>query len=115
MKIYLTGKMRFVPYWNFPLFKKYAAQLREQDHVVFNPAEQDIVFYGEGVNPPSGDPKDSAGHTPFDIKKSLMTDVDWICNHADAIALIPGWESSKGAQAEKALAEALGLKVIYLD
>lgn len=32
---------------------------------------------------------------------------------ADAIALLPNWVNSRGAQIEKALAEYMGLKVLY--
>jgi hypothetical protein len=31
------------------------------------------------------------------------------------MAMLPGWEKSKGAVAEKALADALGLHVMYLN
>jgi hypothetical protein len=37
----------------------------------------------------------------------------WICKEADAVYLLKGWEKSKGALAEKATAEALGLEVMY--
>jgi hypothetical protein len=35
--------------------------------------------------------------------------------HADAIAMLPGWETSRGARAEHALAQAIdGMRFIYL-
>jgi hypothetical protein len=45
----------------------------------------------------------------------LGADLAFICYYADGIALLPGWENSKGAKAEKATAEALGLEVMYLN
>ena len=47
-------------------------------------------------------------------RKVFRMDTEWICRHADAVALLPGYERSFGALAEKALAEALGLTVIIL-
>jgi hypothetical protein len=35
--------------------------------------------------------------------------------HADTIAMLPCWEISKGAKAELAYAQSLGLRVVYLD
>lgn len=34
---------------------------------------------------------------------------------AEAVALLPGWADSRGARAELALAEALGLQTIFLQ
>jgi hypothetical protein len=41
-------------------------------------------------------------------------DLEFVCSHAEAVALLPNWTTSKGAIAEKAVAEALDLKVMYL-
>lgn len=94
MNIYLAGPMRGHQDLNFPAFHAAAEKLRVKGHFVFNPAD----------------------HSPFeaDIRACMAVDVAWICSIADAVALLPGWENSKGATAEKALAEALGHEVIYL-
>lgn len=94
MRVYLAGPMRGHPNLNFPAFFEAAELLRIKGHVVFNPAENCA-------------PDD-------DIRTCLAIDTAWICNSAEAIALLPGWENSKGAKAELALSEALGHQVIYL-
>ena len=116
MKLYLAGPMRGVPYFNFPAFTKAAIQLRTQGHTVFNPAEQDDVTYGRDIS--EGNFWGCVDHAEleygFNLREALGRDTAWICAHAEGVALLPGWEGSKGTRAEKALAEALGLKVFYL-
>lgn len=90
--------MRGIPHLNFPAFHRAAKDLRAQGHEVFNPAERNEREHGKKVA----------------LREALAEDAEWICLHAEAIALLPGWEHSKGANAEKALAEAFSLQVIYL-
>jgi hypothetical protein len=114
MRIYLAGPMRGIPQFNFPAFHRAAAQLRAQGHYVFNPAERDEEAHGNEVsNSATGNLKDVA-HTGFNHREAMKADVDWICDHADAIALLPGWEKSKGARAELALAECIGIRVLFI-
>lgn len=114
MNIYLAGPMRGIPDFNFPAFKTATARLRREGHTVFNPAERDELAYGLAVGKSAtGDLKD-AEEKGFNLRKALMADFSWICNKADTIALLPGWENSKGARAEKALGEALGLRIVLL-
>lgn len=100
MKVYLAGPMRGIPELNCPAFDAAAARLRSQGSIVFSPADGDrwLEHTGRPVNP----------------RTCLELDTEWICREAECVALLPGWENSKGARAEKALAEALGLMVIYL-
>ncbi|TJW14480.1 MAG: DUF4406 domain-containing protein [Mesorhizobium sp.] len=94
MNIYLAGPMRAHADLNYPAFNAAASELRKQGHFVFSPPET----------------------IPFDtdIRRAMAIDTAWICTYADAVALLPGWESSAGATAEQALAKAIGIKVILL-
>lgn len=95
MRIYVAGGMTGLPDLNFPAFENATKMLREQGHTVFNPAEQ--------------------GGDSTKYREYLTADLAWICTQADAIALLPGWQASKGATAEYATARALGLDVIVLE
>jgi hypothetical protein len=116
MRIYLAGPMRNIPEFNFPAFHSYAAKLRAEGHQVFNPAERDAERDGKNWDKeaPDGDLK-VATAKGFDLRVALGDDLAFICRDADAIAVMPGWERSKGATAEKATADALGLRVIILE
>lgn len=93
MKIYLAGPMRGYENDNKDTFDFATAKLREYGHTVYNPAEEE------------------EGH---DIRHYLKADLAWICDHADAVALLPGWEDSSGATTEHDLAIAIGLTVMIL-
>jgi hypothetical protein len=116
MKIYVAGPMRGIPEFNFPAFHKAAARLRSEGHEVFNPAERDIAHHGKDISKgnAAGCEKLAAAEHGFNLREALKDDLVYICLEADAIALLPGWEASKGANAELATAKALGLGVIEL-
>jgi hypothetical protein len=92
-RVYLSGPMAGLPEHNFPAFHAYAATLRAAGHDVVNPAELD-----------------NAGKT---WEGCLRTDLREMCT-CDAIALMPGWESSKGANLELHVAHRLGMEVMHL-
>lgn len=110
--IYLAGKMRGIKNFNFPAFHTAAAKLRYEGHLVFNPAEVDEGKYGKDfAKSETGDLKDIPF---FDLRSALAIDINFILTKATAIALLPGWEGSKGVAAELAAAQAIGLEIIYL-
>lgn len=105
MKVYLAGPMSGLPDQGFSEFFKYEEILKGYGYEVFNPARADLEIYG------------SLEET---IKKAnyrdcLRIDLNWILDHAEAIALMPGWEWSRGVAIELALAKVLGLEEILLD
>lgn len=114
MKIYLAGPMRGIPNFNFPAFDYAAKKLRDVGFEVFSPAERDRAAYGESIaDNPTGD-ENKVTNPACTINDCMSADCEWICKEAHAIALLPGWEKSSGAQAELALAKALGLTQIIL-
>lgn len=107
MRIYIAGPMRGIPEFNFPAFDEATAWLRARGHDVFNPAERDRDedgFTGEGF-----DGTEDLSQHGFDLRAALGADLAWITEHADLVVVLPGWEESKGANAEVATAVALGI------
>jgi hypothetical protein len=112
------------PYFNFPAFHKAAEELRDRGFEVFSPAECDVERVVEAggqpdwwKNCPNGsheEIKTARIDTTLNYRDCMRVDLNWILDNADGIALLPGWENSKGALAEKALADCLGLEVIIL-
>jgi len=92
-RIYIAGPMTGLPEHNFPAFHAAAERLRKAGWEVVNPAEN----FG--------------GRTDLPRERYLREDVAQLVR-CDAVALLPGWEESRGAKLEYLLARELGLKVI---
>lgn len=95
-RIYLSGPMKGYPQSNYPLFTYVAAQLRAAGHTVYNPSE----FPHDGE------------HETFPLRKAFAEYAKFICEEADTIVLLPGWEASLGVSAELALAKNCRLEVV---
>lgn len=115
-KIYVAGPMRGIPEFNFPAFFKAASDLESQGYTVFNPAARDNEHHGTDISKGNldGSLEQAAAQHGFNLREALAADLKYICEEADAIAMLPGWENSKGANAEYFAASALGLEVLYL-
>lgn len=109
LKIYLAGPMSGIEHYNFPAFFTAARKLREAGHEVFNPAENDMAT---GFNALGMEGHEASEHG-FSLRNALKADLTWICENANAIALLDGWEDSKGVKAELALADALGIETAH--
>lgn len=93
MKVYLAGPMTGLPDFNFPAFNERAHALRALGYTVINPAENDN---GDTSKPWAYYMRQDIGH---------LLDVD-------AVAVLPGWQRSKGATLEVTIARALELPVL---
>lgn len=89
MNIYIAGPMTGLPDLNYPAFHQAAKQLTAQGHTPINPANTTL-------------PNNSTW-------LQYMQDCIPKLIHADAIALLPGWQNSTGATIEANLAQSLGI------
>ena len=98
MRVYLAGPMSGYPNHNFDAFAEAAARWRSAGVEVSSPAEMD------------GDEPDHAAlaEVPWEwfIRRDLRVLLD-----CDAVAVLPGWQKSRGASLEVTVARALGMAV----
>jgi hypothetical protein len=108
--LYIAGPMRGKELFNFPAFDQAEKELTSAGFKCFSPARRDreAGFYPESLSEWTVEAMEASGYT---LREALYHDTAWITQQADGIALLPGWKDSKGAQAEVALARALGLPV----
>lgn len=90
-RIYIAGPMTGLPEFNYPAFHAEAERLRALGYEVENPAENPDPQCGTWL-----------GYMRMAIRQ-LMT--------CDAIALLPGWQWSRGARIERWLSGMLGFGV----
>jgi hypothetical protein len=90
--VYIAGPMTGLPEYNYPAFNAAAEALQAIGHRAINPACHDFA----------------AELKPWDwyVREGLRMLLD-----AEAVALLPGWEQSKGATLEVTVANALRLDV----
>lgn len=90
LTVYISGPMSGLPAFNYPAFHAAAAKLRAAGHTVLSPAEN------------------FDGRQDLERKVYMRRDIEMVLQ-ADAIAMLPGWENSRGAKLEHAIAYELGL------
>ena len=106
--VYVAGPMESVGgNMNEPLFDFVTKQLRAQGCTVMNPAE----LTRELIGPISKLVAMDKAERKKTRKGLLVKELAWIINNADRVVLLPGWEKSPGATAERATALAMDIPV----
>ncbi len=101
--LYIAGPMRGIRFYNFPAFFEAKDQLESKGYEVLCPASTDIE---EGFD--ASKPEDEL--TTDDLEKFIARDVQMVMD-ADGVVVLPGFEKSKGAIAEVAVARFLNRPV----
>jgi hypothetical protein len=106
MKIYVAGPMSGIPDHNFPAFHAAADRLSAAGYDVVNPAAHPLPCGCNGADLCGSE------HTRAEyLRKSLIL----MLQRADGVALLPGWERSRGATLEREIAETLDMPVRMVD
>lgn len=92
-RIYISGPMTGLPGLNFGAFHLTARQLRALGYEVVNPAEK------------------QSESEELSWEEYLKQDLQQMLT-CDTIALLPGWQASKGAHLELHVAHRLGMTVV---
>lgn len=107
MKYYLAGPMTNRPQFNYPLFDLASTLLRRQGYDVTSPAEMDephvreaALLSKDGSSKDFGKVLELAGREQETWGDFLARDVKLIADELNAIILLPGWQTSKGARLE---------------
>jgi len=100
--IYVAGPMTGLPEYNYPAFHAAAAELAELGYEVLSPAT-----HAADVANGTADGEDKWA---FYMKHALS-----LLIQAEAVALLPGWETSRGARIEHNLAGELGMTIAPLE
>lgn len=103
---YLAGPMRGLPLYNFPAFLMAARVLTARGLKIKSPAEKDLEA--------GFDPSRPAEVQNFDIGAAFRWDFKAVVE-SRGIILLPGWENSTGAKAERLVAQLSQLEVYYLN
>jgi hypothetical protein len=101
--IYIAGPMSGIRQFNVPMFHRAAAAIRRAHpgHVIINPASLDTpTMQKYALESSDGDLKDLEEITRETWGQVLGRDVTLVADHIDEIALMPGWEFSRGARLE---------------
>lgn len=98
--VYLSGPMTGLPEYNIPAFNAEATRLRECGFKVLNPADP----------MPDEDAVRKLENPDARFRAYMSRDLSWICV-SDVVAQLPGWEKSRGATLEAAVAISLGVVI----
>jgi hypothetical protein len=110
--LYLAGPMRGVAFYNFPMFDRVAAALRDVGYEVINPADEDRKEdnFDPTLQPQFADPANCVVQPGMDFSKIIRRCFEAVMR-CDEIVLLPGWENSVGAIAELFIAVWSGKRI----
>lgn len=110
MKVYLAGPMTKKPFYNVVAFLDAKMRWMQDGHSVQTPFDANSRVWRKLYDRDFDPYHDTCDYGDPILKDMFAEDVRTMLA-SDAIALLPGWQQSKGANLELSIARALGVKV----
>lgn len=101
--VYIAGPMTGYEEFNFPAFDEASHKYKEQGYQVINPA--DLARNRARAK--------NVEVSQLPLRELAHVDISIMTQQATHIYMLNGWQYSKGAKAEHAMAEWLGLNIVY--
>lgn len=101
--VYISGPMTGLDEYNFAAFDEAAAKHKEQGYTVINPAELSRNYAKQ----------QGLTYEEICLREFAVLDCVPLIQKATIIHMLDGWEYSKGAKAEYAIAKWLGMQITY--
>ncbi len=112
LRVYVAGAMESAGgNWNMPLFDFVTQKLREAGCEVFNPAEHIREKHGSLENVLKLSKADGRRAR----RQAIRDEILWIMDNAQLLVMLPGWERSSGATAERAVALSINIEVREIE
>jgi hypothetical protein len=108
MKIYIAGPMTGIKDFNFPLFFETENKLKELGHETLNPAANDSTDLETAIKDAISSSTNGTSWSTY-LRRDLGSLV-----LSDAVCVLQGWQTSKGASLEVYVAKALGIPLYIL-
>ena len=106
MRLYLSGPITGLPDLNKPVFEAATKALVAVGHQVLNPHVVCTIMSSHNCKGPCTPSEDLLPWADY-----LRADLASMLYDCDALAMLPGWENSRGAQLEHHVATALGWEI----
>jgi len=110
LTVYISGPMRGRKFFNFPAFDEAQKNLEEAGFKVVSPAEMDRELGFDPETLGSDYDWNDLNACNFSLQDAIDRDFEAI-KTCDAICMLPDWDQSLGARAERALAEWMGKEI----
>ena len=108
MKIFISGPMRGIPYYNFPAFDAAKVAFEAAGFDVVTPADLDRAIGFDAMDLPAD--TDWELESGFDIRAAMRRNIDALLD-ADGVVFLEGWGGSLACNIERLIADRLNMRL----
>jgi hypothetical protein len=109
MKLFISGPMRGIPYYNFPAFDAARAAFEAVGFEVVTPADLDRAIGFDAIDLPAD--TDWRAEAGLDVRAAMKRNIDALLD-CDGVVFLAGSNDSIGCAIERAISARCGMQTI---